>query len=270
MNGTPCLSVIVANYNNEQYIAECLDSVLAQTFKDLEIVVFDDGSSDGSLEWLENFQRKYPNIITVIHDSVNRGAAYARHQAILASRGEHITTLDSDDYYGNPLKLEKEMALIRHFKEKEKKEVLSFSNVLLVKDRAQPCLWGNSETILQGWIGERILCRSCFIPRDFVMRREAYFQEGGYDPRFEIYEDWDLKIRLAIKHEFHYTGDVGSAYRLHGQGLSSRPFVEQIPVLRAVFEKNLPLAAAGNRKRIRHAFNEWIADASGENKNPAP
>ncbi len=255
----PLLSVIVANRDNEPYIGECLDSVLGQTLKDLEIVIYDDASGDGSLAVIRDFARRHPRVVRVLSDPVHRGVAHARHQAMLAARGEYVTTLDGDDFYCNRAKLEKEIALARRFRQEENREVLAFSNVLLVRGDAAPVPWGKPETIVQGMIGARILARSCFIPRDFVFRREGYFQAGGYDPRFEIYEDWDLKIRLAMRCEFRYTGDVGSAYRLHGRGLSARPFVEHVPVLRAVFEKNLPLAAAGEHEEIRPAFEHWLA-----------
>jgi glycosyltransferase involved in cell wall biosynthesis len=256
----PLLSVIVANFNKEEYLPECLDSILNQTFRDFEIVVYDDGSSDGSLAIIENFRQRYPDVIKVIADPVNRGVAYARHQAILAAGGEYLTTLDSDDYYFNRLKLEKEIALIRYFKEKEKKEIIAFSNILLLNNSEPPCLWGNPENIRQGFIGCSILCRSCFIPRDFMMKRDWYFQAGGYDLHFEIYEDWDLKIRLAMTHEFHFSGEVGTVYRRHGRGLSGRPFDEHVVILREVFEKNLHLAAAAERQAARCAFEDWLAN----------
>ncbi len=256
----PLLSVIVANYNNGRYLPECLGSILDQTCKDLEIVIYDDGSSDGSLAIIKSFEQRYPDIIKVIHDPINRGVAYARHQAILAARGEYLTTLDSDDFYYNPQKLGKELVLIQNIEKEEGKEIIAFSNVMLLKDDAPPCLWGNSENIRQGMIACEILSRSCFIPRDFIMKREWYSQAGEYDLRFKIYEDWDLKIRLAFQHEFRYTGEVGTAYRRHGRGLSASPFHEQSIALREVFEKNLPLAAAGEREAIRSSFEGWLAN----------
>jgi glycosyltransferase involved in cell wall biosynthesis len=256
----PLLSVIVANYNNERYLAGCLESVLEQTARDLEVVAYDDGSTDGSLAVIEDFAHRHPGAIRVMHDPVNRGVAFARHQAVLAARGEYITTLDSDDLYYNPQKLEKELALIQKVMKEEGKEIIAFSNVMLLKNDDPPCLWGTSENIRRGMIACEILSRSCFIPRDFIMKREWYSQAGGYDTRFKIYEDWDLKIRLAFRHEFHYTGFIGTAYRRHDRSLSACPFSEQISVLREIFEKNLSLAASGEREAIRRAFEEWMAN----------
>jgi len=267
----PALSVIVANCNNERYLAECLDSVLGQTFKYLEIVAYDDGSSDGSLAVLEEFRHRHSGTVRVIHDPVNRGVAHARHQAMLAARGEYVTTLDSDDFYVSRLKLEREISLVRDFQEREKKVVMAFSNVLLLKEPGRSSLWGTPSTIRQGLIGGFILGRGCFIPRDFVMKRDLYFQAGGYDTRLRIYEDWDLKIRLAMRHEFRFSGEVGTAYRRHGRGLSAAPFSEQREALRAVFAKNLHLAPAGEREAIRRSFEEWLASQGwSESQDGAP
>jgi glycosyltransferase involved in cell wall biosynthesis len=256
---SPSLSVIVANYNNGEYLRECLNSILNQTVKDLEIVVYDDASTDGSLAIIRDFEHMYPDLIRVLPGPVNRGVAYARHQAILAARGEYLATLDSDDFYCNPTKLENEFNLIREIAKKQRKAVIAFSNIMLLKDDAPPCLWGTADNIRQGMIACEILSRSCFIPRDFIMKREWYFQAGEYDLRFKLYEDWDLKIRLAFQHEFHYTGDVGTAYRRHGRGLSACPFSWHIGVLREIFEKNSPRFPAGERGAIRRDFEDWLA-----------
>lgn len=254
----PLLSVIIASYNNARYLAGCLDSVLGQSFKDLEVVVYDDGSSDDSAAVLRAYLKRRPGVVKVILDPVNRGVAHARHQAILASAGAYITTLDSDDYYANPLKLEKEMDLARRCRQAEEKEVLAFSNVLLIRPERPDCVWGTEPTIREGWIGAEILGRSCFVPRDFLMTREAYFEAGGYDTALSIYEDWDLKIRLALMHEFRYTGVLGTAYRRHDRGLSAAPFADHRRWLRHVFNKNILLMKWPRRRTIRKAFDRYL------------
>jgi glycosyltransferase involved in cell wall biosynthesis len=252
------LSVIVANYNNESYIRDCLESIMSQTYKNLEIVVSDDCSPDHSLEMINEYKKKYPGIIKVISSSINRGVAQTRHEAILQAKGEYITTLDSDDFYYDNQKLEKEMELILQYK-KQDKDILAFSNIVLVKgDKTLIGIQGNSKNIKEGKIFNDIITRSCMIPRDFIMKRETYFEVGGYDFRFPIYEDWDLKIRLAKKYEFYYTGINGIAYRRHGTGLSSLPIKENIKVLKKVFKKNIKLTSQTERKEIDHRFKNFV------------
>jgi glycosyltransferase involved in cell wall biosynthesis len=258
MGPRPLLSVVVANYNQERYLDECLRSILRQTLNDLEIVIYDDGSSDRSLEIIRAFAQRAPGRIRLIHDPVNRGVAYARHQAILAARGEYVTTLDSDDYYSQPQKLERELALIREVQAGEGKGIISFSNVVLIKEHAPSCIWAAPGDIRQGLIGPDILGRTCFIPRDFLMRRDWYHEAGGYDLGFKLYEDWDLKIRLAFRHEFRYTGAVGTAYRRHGRGLSSQPASEHRRYVRLVFAKNVHWLSFFQRRRAGKALAKFM------------
>lgn len=253
------LSVIAANYNNERYIRECLESILNQVYQDLEIIVHDDCSSDSSPGIMREYEKKYPGKIKTLFSPVNQGVAKTRHEAILAAKGEFITTLDSDDYYSDPQKLQKEMDLILLHKEKSGRDVIAFSNILLIKGDKTPIqTWGNSENLKEGFILDHIMARSCMIPRDFVMRKEAYFLAGGYDTGIPIYEDWDLKIRLAAAYEFYYTGINGTAYRRHGTGLSASPIPEHIQWLEFIFKKNLHLAPENKINEICAGFNEFI------------
>jgi len=259
MKQKPLLSVIVANYNNEAYLPECLDSILNQTFKDLEIIVSDDCSTDDSPRIISQYEKKYPGIVKGIFNPVNRGVAQNRHEAILQAETEYITTLDSDDYYDDPRKLEKEMALISHYKKEKGKDIIAFSNILLVRgDKTLIKVWGNPGNIKQGKIFYEIITRNCMIPRDFVMKRDSYFEVGGFDSRFSIYEDWDLKIRLAKRYEFYYTGINGTAYRRHGAGLSAVPISGNIKGLKKVFKKNIKLIPKTEKKEAVHRFKNFV------------
>ena len=178
----PLLSIIVANYNNAHYLKECLESIIEQTFRDFEIIIYDDHSTDNSLEIIKRYEKKHPRIITSIFSSVNRGVARTRHEAILQANGEYITTLDSDDYYYDDKKLEKEMRLVNNFKDELGKDILAFSNIVLVREnKTVICVEGNQDNIKEGYILNDILSRSCLIPRDFILRKDVYIEADGYD-----------------------------------------------------------------------------------------
>jgi glycosyltransferase involved in cell wall biosynthesis len=253
------LSVIVANYNNEPYIRECLDSILNQTYKNLEIIVSDDYSTDNSPTIILEYEKKYPGVVKGIFSLVNTGVAHTRHKAILQAKAEYLTTLDSDDYYYDHQKLAKEMELIAHYKKKTGKDILAFSNIVLVKaDKSVIRIWGSADTLKEGFIFNDIITRTCMIPRDFIMKKRAYFEVGGYDFQFPIYEDWDLKIRLAHAYEFYYTGLKGTGYRRHGKGLSSAPPPEHIKWLNFIFNKNLHLSPSADKELIFQGFQKFI------------
>jgi glycosyltransferase involved in cell wall biosynthesis len=259
VHSPPLLSVIVANYNNDPYIRECLDSILNQTYKHLEIIVFDDCSTDGSPQIIREYEKKYPGVVKGIFSTVNQGVARTRHEAILQASGDYITTLDSDDYYYNSQKLEKEMELIFHYKKTKGKDIIAFSNIVLVnKDKSTIRVESNDKNIKEGNIFIVMISRTCMIPRDFVTIKSAYFRVGGYDFSLRTHEDWDLKIRLSKRFEFYYTGCSGTAYRRHRDGLSSLPYVQRTNNFWRVFYSNYPLVPEENRKWVKERFLSFM------------
>ena len=105
------LSIIIPVYNAEQYLKKCLESVFQQNLKleDFEVICINDGSTDKTQQILEEFQKKYTNII--LENQENFGEAISRNKAISLSKGEYITFLDSDDYY-DALTLSKALQII--------------------------------------------------------------------------------------------------------------------------------------------------------------
>lgn len=93
----PKVSVIVAVYNSEQELRDCLDSLVEQTEKDIEIIVIDDGSTDNSPEIEAEYQKKYPNV-KVYRNERNLGQSETRNRGIELAEGDYIAFLDSDDY----------------------------------------------------------------------------------------------------------------------------------------------------------------------------
>jgi hypothetical protein len=94
----PEVSVVIPIYNGKTYLARSLNSVLNQSFKNLEIVCVDDGSTDGSLEILKQYAARDPRIV-ILENGINRGTLYARLRGILCSNSKYIMTLDCDDEF---------------------------------------------------------------------------------------------------------------------------------------------------------------------------
>ncbi|MDA3898043.1 MAG: glycosyltransferase family 2 protein, partial [Desulfobacteraceae bacterium] len=127
MSVNPELSIIVPNYNNGQYIKDCIESILSQSFDDYEIIIADDRSDDNSREIINEYVDKYPDRIKKIFNEYNLGVSRNRHNAILSSTGRYITTLDSDDYYYSPKKLAAEIRLIEEHKKKYNSNIIAYS-----------------------------------------------------------------------------------------------------------------------------------------------
>lgn len=90
------ISVVIAAYNSEKYIAECLESVLTQTYRDMEIIVVDDGSTDCTWEIIQEYKNRDPRIVAIQQE--NQGPAAARNKAFDIMKGDYFTVLDSDDW----------------------------------------------------------------------------------------------------------------------------------------------------------------------------
>lgn len=124
----PEVTIIIPTYNSEEYIAQALKSVFAQTYHDWEIVMVDDASGDSTVEIARSFQEPR---LKIIQNTQNRGVSYGRNRAIKEARGKWIALLDSDDWYA-PQRLEKLLAVA------ERRDVnLIADNLFLIKDNHQ-------------------------------------------------------------------------------------------------------------------------------------
>ncbi|WP_458404750.1 glycosyltransferase family 2 protein [Methanobrevibacter sp.] len=95
--GNPLVSIIIPVYNTEEYLRECLDCLINQTLIDIEVICIDDGSSDNSLQILNEYSQKDKRIY-VLENRVNQGQSISRNKGLDIANGEYITFLDSDDY----------------------------------------------------------------------------------------------------------------------------------------------------------------------------
>lgn len=261
------LSIIIPNYNNDKYLPDCLESVISQTYRPDEVIVTDDASTDGSVQIIKKYEKKY-SFIKGIYHQVNRGVAVNRHHAILQAKGDYITLLDSDDYYFCAQKLEKEMSLIKKFRVIYNKEIIAYSNIILVdENKNMEDKMFSTYNIVEGDIFSSVITRSNPVPRDFIMSKNQYMAAGGYDSSIKLYEDWDLVVRLARHNEFYYTDTDGTAYRRHGKGLSSLSVREHVKWLDIVFHKNIELINNSCLNSINRNYNIFLLQLLVNNLN---
>lgn len=132
----PKVSVIIPVYNVEEYLPECLDSVVNQTLKDIEIICVDDGSTDNSLEILKEYAKKDPRIKVLTQK--NQGAGAARNKGLKVAEGEYLYFIDGDDYI-EPEALKKVYDRITE----TNAEICVFKNGVYQQttDTLEPCNW---------------------------------------------------------------------------------------------------------------------------------
>lgn len=224
------LSVIIPNFNKSTYIQETIESILNQTYRPSEIIIVDDASTDISKEIIKEYARNFPTLIKVCFFPVNCGVQKARSHGVNMSSGEFITFIDSDDFYYDSRKLEKEMALAS-----EGAIVYSpycvFNNIEKKYDFPR-----SPKRHFRFYRRNQIYCyllmryMECW-PFAFIVSRQAFHDAGGYNFPFDYYEDLDLLIRYAR---------LGlKPIRLDGFGLAVRTNTPDISHLSAQEEKHL-------------------------------
>ena len=216
---TPLVSAIVPVYNGEHFLAQALDSALAQRFSDLEIIVVNDGSSDASGAIAEDYATRHPGVVRV-HHQANQGLCGARNSALALARGRYFALLDADDVW-LPHHLQASVAVLERRR----------SVALVHADIERIDVDGNSLGCAdRHWneVGSDVF-RVLFLRREHVccptavFRREVVERVGNFDLRFNRLgcEDRDLWLRIAAIADVAYLDDVHARYRLHGANMST-------------------------------------------------
>lgn len=185
----PLVSVIIPTFNRAHIISRSVDSVLAQTFTDYEIIVVDDGSTDSTGEFLKNH---YRDRIQYIAQSANRGLATARNRGIEESRGTYIAILDDDDLW-----LPEKLALQVELLQNNPKVALAYCGTVKVNCRGELLEEVKPET--RGHIFKEMLNQNCLKgPASVAMFPSAVLNSSGmFDTRLSSCADWDLWVRIA-------------------------------------------------------------------------
>jgi len=206
MINQPLVSVIIAIYNNADCIKRAIKSVLIQTYKNFELIIVDDGSSDNLKEIIKPF---LGNKVFYLRQK-NQGAAAARNWGIKNSRGKYIAILDSDDFWCDKSKIEKQI----NFLENNPKYVLTGGGVIKVnskgKEISRYLTPENDEEIRK-----LIFFKNCFAHSTTVFRRKSWQRAGGYNKDLDGLEDYDLWLKMSFLGKLYNFQFFWVCYRDH-------------------------------------------------------
>lgn len=209
------VSVIIPTYNCATYITEAIDSALAQTYKDYEIVVVDDGSTDNTREVLGKYIEN--GLINYIYQS-NQGVVAARNATLRAARGEYVAFLDADDMW-EPNKLELQMRFLA-----ERPDVaLLHGNIRIVDADKNKTVFESlpiSKRHKSDHIFEELYLGNFINTSTVVIKRECLDKVGHFDTSLRQAEDYDLWMRLAAEFKCGFQDVVMGTYRVHGTNTS--------------------------------------------------
>lgn len=255
----PKVSIVIPCYNRQRYLGTAVESVLWQTYKDWELVISDDGSTDGSLEIAQNFAQHDPRIRVLTNpnrpkNDKHRGAVNALIAGFDAARGDYIGQLDSDDLLEQQA-IELSVAAL----DANSDLGMVYSNYLDIDE--------NGEKLRPGW-----RCSIPYSPANLltafmtfhfrVIRRSAYQAIGGFDVSADRVEDYDLCLKLSEIVEVEKIESFLYQYRRHNGSLMYSKNLELILLAKDAVERAMKRRKMSDNHKLRIEFNpKFIVEA---------
>lgn len=208
----PAVSVLMAVYDGLPFLNEALDDLLAQTFADFELVVVDDGSTDGSRAMLADYAARDPRVV-VVENPENRGLPRALNRGMEACRAPLIARADADDRY-EPTRLEEQVAFMR-----DNPEVGLLSCFVVKIDADGHPFTRATFPTRDGEIRLRELFVNCFSHPGAMYRTDIVRSVGGYDASYRAAQDADLWNRLLPITRAANLPRFLVRYRVHGRSI---------------------------------------------------
>jgi glycosyltransferase involved in cell wall biosynthesis len=258
---TPRVSVVMPFLNPGPYFTPAIESVLAQDYEDYELILVDDGSTDGSTDIAAQYAHRLPDRIIVLGpDASRRGAAHARNRGIDGARGSLIAFLDADDLY-LPDKLRHDVDALD-----------ANPDAAWVYSATR---WFHEGQPYRNWtdrLGLRL--NRCYLPPELIVRvlledrgdvpctcavmirREPLLAVGGFHTGFALYEDQALWAKLLLAYPVRVTSGCRAWYRQHDRSSSA------LATTRGEYARTRAHPA-------RHTFLAWLADYARANDAPA-
>lgn len=202
----PLVSVLIPSYNHAKYIGETIDSIINQTYKNIELIVIDDGSTDNSVEVLTNLSEKY-NFILIVRE--NKGVSATMNQGIQLSKGKYFTSCASDDKF-DLTKIEKQV----HFMENNPQYAISFTDRIKFYENGIYRKITN-KSFHSGYLFNDLISLKYYITAGSIMGHKKIYKEVGfYDTNLAV-EDLDIILRIAKKYQIGYINEFLVYYRSH-------------------------------------------------------
>ncbi|MFO7667465.1 MAG: glycosyltransferase [Desulfobacterales bacterium] len=226
----PEISICIPTFNRKEYLKETLSSIFAQTYSDYEIVIVDDGSTDGTEQMLKEscYEVRY-------HWQENRGDATARNKLIELAQGRYITFIDSDDLLISDA-VERMVEVVK----REPDDVVVYGNYISIDEYGNE-VKRSKRKLYSGYITQHlfrnILIHSCgsMFPKRILVRT------GGFDSNLRVCSDYDLWLRLSLKYRFIALSEPTFKRRRHSGNLSAisyKNILTELKVLERFYYEN--------------------------------
>jgi len=251
MQVEPLVSVIIPCFNRENYIAETVDSVLDQTYGNIELFVIDDGCTDNSRNILNSY---LDQLVVLEHPGrVNRGQSAGINLGLSHCEGAYVAILDSDDLF-YPGKIERQVAYLQEYSEIG--TVYTNGMNIDADGVAKYTVYSPGERSIIG--PEPVLESSAYnLPSNALVRKQVFDKAGFLDESLRSAQDHDMAIRLAEIAPVGYIDEILWAYRRHNESISHTKTIERwqngFKILASASKRyNYPLKTRLRRRAVLH------------------
>ncbi len=211
---SPVVSVVMSVFNGERFLRPAIDSILAQTWRDFEFIIVDDGSEDHTPIILSDYRRKDPRIRIITQE--NRGLVEALNRGCALARGPYIARMDADDVAVEN-RLELQVSFLR-----EHPEIGLLGGAVNIMNLAGKTLWSTSNPLRDVDIRTALQDGCPFWHPTVMVRKETFEATGGYRKIVVHAEDYDLWLRMAAVCQMANLEAVLVAYRLHSNQVTTQ------------------------------------------------
>lgn len=270
MSTSASVGVFVPSYNAEDFLGDCLDSLLKQTYPVDQIVVCDDASTDDTPSIIRDYASRYPDLISGILHEENIGIPANFNSGLAAMETDFVSLVAADDCW-HPKKVEHEVDCLKSTSSarwvySRSRRIDVAGNDLGRFDRKYD---GRDGDILHEVLTHRMALRN------YMAERSLLGEVGGFDETLDIFEDWDLKIRLAAHAPIALVDHETVYYRTKKGGASSSPPLQFVRNLERIYDKHndlidtMPSSEKAEilsemRSDLSHHYRSWYYQSLGD------
>ncbi|MAJ86280.1 MAG: glycosyl transferase family 2 [Candidatus Pelagibacter sp.] len=235
----PLVSVVMNCFNGEKFLKKSVHSVLMQTFKNWELIFFDNRSTDKSLKIVKNFNDKR---IKIVKSKKHLKLYHARNEAIKISKGKFIAFIDCDDWWKKN-KLKKQLNLFT----KDKAIDLVYTNLYIYNNAKKKSSIFSNDKLKSGFLFRELL-KSYKIFILTVLAKREVFQKKMFNQHYDIIGDFEFFIRKSFKYYYGALQEPLAYYRHHSDNYSKKK-------IKLYYEELIDWMKNFEKKKIRHSLN---------------
>ena len=239
----PIVSIIIPTYNRTDLISRAISSVLNQTFKNFEVIIIDDGSTDNTENVVKSFN---DSRIKYIKNKKNVGAAVTRNIGIKAAKGKFIAFQDSDDEW-LPEKLKRQVKVLAACQENN----VIYTGFWRIKDKKKTYIPLSRVKQKEGSIHKELLKGNFISTQTILAKKECFEKVGVFDENLPRFQDWELVLRLSKHYDFKFIDEplVLCYFTPKSISTDSDAFLKAFKIIKEKYFKDLD-----NKLLAKHYF----------------